>query len=311
MNDKKQILKNLAASRLKRATNIQKKENYNNKVVKTNKNIRPAKVFAKKTQSAIFITGGIGDVFAVESFLTNDEREKLQTIYYATNKQVYIEGLFRSISSISSSYPCLKNHHVLWKDFSKFWCFYSIEDYIKSSRNNSNIINYCKDLSIIKVFEDIKAKKIKYNNSTFLKQKLTNIDHFNLPNNYITILPFSSDKRVNKRDFDYNDWLSVCYILKKNNQKGIVINNEENVVPKNENIIDLSYRLTTLEAIEVLKNSQGYLGIDSWLSVLAAKLFEKPNLQIKSLNKHCYDNACCYYAPKTEFDFLVNGIKNG
>lgn len=307
MNNKKETLRKLAESRLKRANNTQKN---NNKVIKTNKIVRPVKIFPQKNQSAIFLTGGIGDIFAVESFLSDFERSKIQTIYYATNKQQFIEQIFRSISQ-TPSYPNLKNHQILWKDFSKFWCFYSIEDYLKSSNHNHKLTHFCKDLSIIKVFEDVKAKKIKYNNSTFLKEKLALIDFLNLPDDYFVILPFSSDKRMAQRDFNYNDWINIFSILKKYNKKGVVINNEKDIVPINENLINLSNKLTILEAIEVLKKSNGYFGIDSWLSVLAAKLFEKPNLQIKSLNKHCYDNACCYYAPKTEFDFLVHGIKHG
>jgi hypothetical protein len=316
MKKENEIIKRILQAKMqKRSFNsIKDKKLQNNfsnkKVVKSKAIKRPTKIFPPKSSSSIFLTGGIGDIFAVESFLTNEQKKKINTIYYATNKKEYIEKLFCA-PTLSEYYPNLKNHCVLWDDFSNFWCFYSIEDYVKKSNNKSNIVQNSIDLSILKVFDDIKSNRIRYNESVFLKAKLANIDYLNLPQDYLTILPYSTDKRLLARDFTKKDWQNVINNLQYKNLKGVVINSGQDNVPKNENIIDLSNKLDILEAVEVLKNSKGYLGIDSWLSVLAAKLFDDPNLQIKSLNNHCYDNAYCYYAPKKNFNFITKHIKYG
>lgn len=316
MKKENELLKRIAKAKMQRVNSISKTHSSKNsintpsnkRIISSKKIIRPLKVCPVKNHNSIFLTGGIGDIFAVESFLTDAERNRISCIYYATNKRKYIEQLFRCVSD-KDHYPVLKNHCILWDDFSNFWCFYSMEDYLKKTKSKKNMFNYCKDLSILRVFNDVKAKTVKYNSSTFLNKKLTDISHLNLPQEYVTILPYSTDKRCLNRDFNDSDWSNIVKILKKNNKKGVVINQGEDKVFKNDFLINLSNMLTILEAVEVLKNSIGYLGIDSWLSVLAAKLFDNSNLQIKSTNNHCYENAYCYYAPKTDFDFIVNNIK--
>ena len=80
-------------------------------------NINKIKEFRKVSSNSIFITGGIGDIFAVESFLTDQERHSLTTIYYATNKRVPIESLFRCLKN----FPNLRNHINVWDDVNNFW----------------------------------------------------------------------------------------------------------------------------------------------------------------------------------------------
>jgi hypothetical protein len=255
----------------------------------------------------VFISGGIGDVFAVESFLTNDQKENINTIYYATNKCNFIIDLF---NCLKYSYPNLKHHISLWDDFSNFWAFYSLTDYLTKSIKDKNNLDLKKsqDLSILTIFDNIKNGKIHYNESSFLKEKLTNIDHLLFDEDYFIILPYSTDKRMPERDFNNKDWSETINILEKNKVKGAVINNGLDHIPKHSNIINLSNKTKTCEAIELLKKAKGFIGIDSWLSVLAAKLFSESSLQIKSQNKHCYDNAAFYYAPHKKFKFIVENI---
>lgn len=279
------------------------------KLVSAVRRERPLRAKIVKPLSSAFISGGIGDVLAVESFLSDQDRQSLTTIFYATNKRIYLEELFRSVNT----FPNLKYHLSAWEDFSNFWCFYSLEDYIKKCRDSKISVNskikLAKDLSILRVFEEIKAGSLKYNGCSFLKDTLTNISYLNLPQNYLVVLPYSTDKRIRKRDFNLDDWEQVLLVLKENDMKGVVINSEKEPIPDSNLLIDLSQKTTLTEAIEVLKASKGYFGIDSWMSVLAAKLFDCPNLQIKSNNEHCFNNSFFYYAPKTSFDFLVGQIK--
>jgi hypothetical protein len=301
--------------RLSQKLNIIYKKNKNNnqtppikRVVRSKKTHRPIKVKPIKFNASAFISGGIGDVFAVESFLSNEQRETLSTIYYATNKNKFIKNLF---DCLKYSYPKLQNHINLWEDFSKFWAFYSLEDYLikNNNKDKKNIdIKSSKDLSIMTVFENIKNGEMTYNGSSFLKEKLTEINHLHTKEDYFIILPYSSDKRIIERDFSNHDWSQTLKILKKNKSKGVVINNEPDAVPDHPDLINLSHKTQICEAIELLKRSKGFIGIDSWLSVLAAKLFDEPYLQIKSNNVHCHENAAFYYAPHKKFKFVVENI---
>jgi hypothetical protein len=279
------------------------------KLVSTVKRERPLRAKIVRPISSAFISGGIGDVIAVESFLNNEDRQTLNTIFYATNKRQYLEELFKCLTN----YPNLRHHETVWDDFSKFWCFYSLEDYIRKAKDQNfpcnSRVKLSKDLSILHVVEDVKKGILKYNNSSFLTEMMAVIDHFDLPPNYFVILPYSTDKRIKKRDFDENDWIEVLETLKEAGTIGIVINSESESIPTSDLLIDLSQKTRLTEAIEILKSAKGYFGIDSWMSVLAAKLFDSPFIQIKSQNQHCYNNAAFYYAPKTNFDFIVSNIK--
>ncbi len=257
--------------------------------------------------TSVFISGGIGDTFAVESFLTDDERENISTIYYATNKQKTIELLFKSLKNYE--------HIVVWDDFSKFWCFFfkdqCLNTLICNSKKLENIPDdfiRSKDLSISIIFDQVKKGLRQYNQSSFIKNKLTDISKFNLKYNYFVISPYSSDKRVVDRDFNFRDWANCLSYLKKTNTKGVVLNDGNESIPKDNQLIDLSKKTNILEAIEILKQAKGYIGIDSSISVLASKLFNFQYLHIKSKNKHLYDCASCYYAPQTDFSFIKPSI---
>jgi len=298
------------------ANSFSNKPNLNKFVEDAQKRIPPPKKTKTQTISrnqiqgsfghSCFITGGIGDVLAVESFMSQQEKERLQTIFYATNKHEHIEFLFKK----NKSFKNLTNHVVVWDDFSKFWCFHSMLQYQhKSSSVNNKVFSFCHDLSISKIFPEVKQGNLKYQGSSFIQQKLTEIDHLELPEKYITILPCSTDKRQSTRDFEENDWNNVMRYLEKNNTKGVVVNKGQDIIPDHELLINMSNKTRLDEAIEILKNSKGFLGIDSWLSVLAAKIFNPPHIQVKSQNGNCYDNATCYYAPLTDFSFIKNKIQ--
>lgn len=270
---------------------------------------RPQLREAPQRRNSVFLTGGIGDIFAVESFLTDVERESLVGIYYATSKQKMIEELWRSLPN----YPNLKVHSNVWSDFSAFWCFCSLGDCCKFLKNK-NVkedpnLSRVRDLSIIPFFERVKRGQFKYNNSSFLIHKLCDVNHLQLPERYVAVCPYSSDKRLAGRDFSSHDWSECLAHLKQLGVVGVVLNQGDDAVPVSEQLVDMTNKTTIVEAVEVLKGAEGYVGIDSSLSVLAAKLFKYPRLMIKSINNHCYQNISCYYAPCDQADFLMKSIR--
>jgi len=279
----------------------EEEEEEDNNSIRLLKSLNLEKV--ETNNNCVFLTGGIGDVIAVESFLSDWDRENIRTIFYATKKHQYIIDLFGSLNNFKK----LKNHIVAWEDFSKFLCFFSLEDFlIKTKSNQKKIpiaIKKSRDLSIAKIFNEIKKNKLKYNQSSFLKYKLASIEKINLPDDFYVILPYTTDKRID-RDFSNSDWNECIQILRNRNKIGVVLNSEYDKVPKEDCLLNLSGKTNIIESIEILKLSSGFMGIDSWLSVLASKLFEDDDIQIKSINQHCLSNAYCYYAPKTTFGFI-------
>lgn len=260
---------------------------------------------------SILITGGIGDFMALESFFTPEQRVMLEGIFYATRAVDSIQSLMKSLPN----YPNLRNHVVLWRDFNHFFAFNNKEEVLSAlgraggedvaSRGRRNrwlqLLSQTNDYSIQKKFHLTTLKP--FSGSSFISHKLADVSRFNLKDYYV-ICPYSKDKRIGTRDFKRKDWTAAINIVKMLRSKGVVLNQGEEEVPPNPNLINLSNQTTLQESIEILKGSKGYIGIDSCLSVLAAQLFSPPNLIIKSVNGHCYNNKHIYYAPKTTFEFL-------
>lgn len=261
------------------------------------------------THEQVFLSGGIGDVFAVESFLSDRDREQMTTIHYGTSKREPIAKLWSALPN----YPRLKDHNTLWDDFSNFWCFFSLQDCIfkmdRARMAQPPKLRAVRDLSIIPFFDKIKRGEVPYNNSSFISHTVADAGRFKLPDRYVAICPFSNDKRLKSRDFNGNDWTECLKFLKKVNAQGVVLNAGDDQVPTAPDLINLNNGTDILEAVEILKRGVGYIGIDSALSVLAAKLFLAPSLMIKSNNEHCYHNLQCYYAPHSDFSFVVRNIK--
>jgi ADP-heptose:LPS heptosyltransferase len=258
--------------------------------------------------SSIFLSGGLGDVFAIESFLSSDMRKKLNTVCYGTRKAASIKKCFEALKN----YPSLKNHQIVWNDFSDFWCFMSKADcdakMRQASVKRSKEMILSEDYSILQLFPRIRSGEFKYNYSSFLIQTVADIGRFALPKRFVCVCPYSSDKRLESRDFSRSDWDLVLAFLEKNGVAAVVLNDREEYVPTSPRIVNLSGKTTPMEAIEVLKASRAYIGIDSSLSVLAAKRFTASQLSIKSFNDHCYINKEIYYAPLTDFKFLNRGL---
>ncbi len=266
---------------------------------------------------AILFSGGIGDILTIESFIKEKDRNSLQSIYYATRAHKVIQEIMKALPN----YPNLKEHIVLHEDFSKIFAFHNKAEVISAMINAKNVnsieknqyarinaaLSKVQDYSISKIFMEIPNMR-PYTGSSFLKFKVSDIKQ-DLPENFIIICPFSADKRNPKRDFNEKDWQFTIKFLQNNNMKGLVLNSGPDFVPSHELIIDFSNKTTFLESIEIMKKAKGYIGIDSCLSVLAAKLFNPPLLIVKSNNGHLFSNLYSYYYPQKNFKFVKRNLE--
>jgi hypothetical protein len=269
------------------------------------------------SHKSIVITGGIGDFFAIESFLSDSQRNTIEDVYYGTRAHKQIRLLFSSLPN----YPKLKRHVVIIEDFSNRGCFSHRHDMNLEffTRNNQDIerlrrwnimTNHIADFSIADFFPNCSHGYRAYNNSSFLIHKLTDISRFILPENYIAICPYTvDDRRDSNRDFSKKDWDFVKDFLAKKKCFGVVLNIGNDPVPEHPLIVNMSNQTNLLESVEILKKANGYVGIDSALSVLAVKIFKPPMLIVKSNNNHLFRWAKVYYAPNNSIPFVVSGLR--
>jgi len=209
-------------------------------------------------------------------------------------------------------------------------------------RANFTDLDLVSDYSIKIKFNEIRRNQYKnHNGSSFLKYELVKDikNKFNLPSKYIVVHPCSrsSYRRAARRELTPYEWklllaetpgASSCRktglfkdtlgggdfrLLEGTSQQKIVVLNTwpDYPIPNNKNIIDLTNKTTLIESIEILKNSNGYFGIDSALSVLAAKLFGPEKLYIRHYGRrnkfHLWRNKDVYYYPHSHSSF-IHGI---
>lgn len=278
---------------------------------------RPVRVEKERVRECIFFTGGIGDVLALEPYFSDMLRSHLHTIHYATSKYKMIRQVFQALPN----YPRLMHHVVLWEDFSKFWCFHTknevIEKDIAHRVNKRKPVrppipeNFAEseDWSIVPKFQKIREKKLVYGTSSVAQYPLCDIQHIALPSQFACITPCSTDKRAAGRDFHDGDWDITIQYLIDNNLYGVVLNTGADEIPVHNRIVDLSNKTTMLEAIEILKKAACFIGVDSCLSIVAAKLFTPDRLTVKSINQHFYNCKDIYLAPQKEFWFVVKNVE--
>lgn len=252
------------------------------------------------SDEAILLTGGIGDVIALESFMPAELKNKMHTIYYATRAAESIKELFSSIGT----FPALKNQEVVWDQFDDFFAIYSKAQCTYTLDEPPKDWNVVSDWSIVPKFQEIELGEYEYNGSSFLSTHIPIVGGLELPDDYIVIVPASeNDPRRPDRSFTKQDWSNTFDHLYRNGVKGVVLGTGDYSVPEDSMLIDMTNKTSLLMSIAILKGARGYIGIDSCLSVLAAKLFDQ-HLFVKSDDKHLLRWKHVYYAPKKDFSFI-------
>jgi len=259
--------------------------------------------FDRLPQNHFLLTGGIGDVLALESHMTDEERKDLQHVYYATRAKRVIDLL-----QTKEIFPSVLSHNIIWEDFSEFYCFHSKPECSKMLDVKPPQWGKVLDWGILTRFPEIENNTRKYTGSSFLKNKMANITHINKSRRNLCVNSYSLNDPNNPRFFTIEEWATILHYLHKNDILGIVLNVGDKSVPEDKHLLNLTNKTTFFEAIELLKESKGFIGVDSSLSVLAAQLFDNNSLIIKSRSHHLWRWKHVYYAPKTNFDFIMPKI---
>ena len=266
----------------------------------------------------IVITYAVGDFIAVESFLTDKEKENLKGI------------ICLSSGKCIPHFECIKKSKFYNKSC-EIICIERPNGIDNFEIRNNLLIDYLnKNLKIDKnkilidynfynqndqYKEILKNQNLK--NYSFTKEKLCEIDKFELPNKYISISAWSYDYKKNK-GFDIEDWYETIKILKYNNIKGVILNNQnwylDNLwfqeILKQDCFISLIGKTNYFEAIEIVKNSKGFIGIDSSLSIIATQALKEKTIIIKaSKTSGAYIRTNYFYSNLKTKDCLIEKIK--
>lgn len=246
-------------------------------------------VEAAEVPESILLTGGLGDVFALESFFPVEMRQVLHTIYYASPVAKEVSRLF----SCLPNYPRLQNHIDLG----------ATKTYYRKSEVEKDFGKVpAKDFSIASIFSDLKE----YTGSSLLTYTLAEVRKPVEP--YMLICPSSAWGQWSDRDFNEADWQTAITFLEQRQRLGLVVQHTNHKVPHHR-LLRLAEDMPIEKAVELCKGATGYMGIDTCWSVLAAKLWTC--LSVKSNQQGGADTwKHVYYAPRKAFDFLHAALRS-
>jgi hypothetical protein len=247
------------------------------------------------------VTGGIGDVLALDAFMTDPERERIRRVFYCTRKEEPVREILKL------ALPRVLEHRSVWENWDERWCYHSLPDFVAEQRLQGHKVPQevmaADDWSILVQFHAIRRGFRQYIGSQI---GLRSIETKGLVNHerYAIICPYSSDKRDRRRDFSKDDWACLSSWLNFKGVTGYVLNDKSEAIPPYPNFVDLSGQTTLLQGIKLLRKASYYIGIDSSLSVSAAKVLRPDQMAIRSVNTHLYKWQDVYYAPHQSFDFV-------
>ena len=263
-----------------------------------------------------FINGAIGDFLLIDSFLNNEIRSKIKKIYiwnpfHPLNpkadliKNMIIENNHYSdkIEIKTFSYPFdtginPENEINFYNDLD--WQRSIITDIIYNHSLDKNkifiqhdlFLDANQDMESLNYHKDI-LKKINKNSTYWdkdlcgpeLKQKYPFMKE-----KYCVVIPFTCQYRC-FNDSDTNETLNI--LSKSLKMKGVVLS-DNYINMHHNNIINLTTKTTINESIEIVKKANAFIGVDSFLSIIATEFINKLKIIIKTqnygLNHHFFYN---------------------
>lgn len=245
----------------------------------------------------ILLTGGIGDVFALES---REPFAEVGTIYWATRARGPVQPVLETV------YPHIRHHNVFDEfDRDSFPAFYNGDQ--AQAHFRKKLPADVEDWSIEAKFKE----NMPYVGSRTLSTPLAKIQK---PARRYWVIqhdtPANNEDHRRFRSLDRGDWKYILRMIHEAGVKGVVLNTADATDPPGDpSVIDLRGKTTLAESIEILKAANGYVGIDSWLSILAAQLFPAEALLIRVVNSHALQNRSTYWAPhKSPMGFVKESL---
>lgn len=246
---------------------------------------------------SILITGGLGDVLAMERYFSQSHRDKLEKIYLATPADNLLRELFKDwrVECIS-----------LWEDFSA-GAFFSKEDLslaILEARGDfpEDWVSV-EDWSIRRKFAEIELGMLDRGRSSFLGKT----PGVRIAGEYDIVFPATENfERTRNRNVDAKDWESIRDWLSRRGTTGVILGKTPISFDKS-GMVDLIGSTSLEDSIGLLAGARGYIGVDSFLSVLASDLFAPRDMRVKSKNPHL-DRWKRIYFGGDDFSFMRKNL---
>jgi hypothetical protein len=257
-------------------------------------------------------TGGLGDFIGAESFMSDKEKDSVTTVCWATRNREEI----RDAVDLRSIFPNMVDEKILFDDFcderpTRDWQpgdrFMNIgkkqELNLKCGLNLSQAeLDAISDHSLDATLEGIFAGQRRFQSSRIAtRTPLPDVSHFNLPDRYIVIHPWS-DAEINGREFNESDWPSIFKFLNNAGLKGVVVNQSKYLAPKNDLLIDLTNKTNLKETLSIIKDASGCILCASSLACFATKIFPIHKIWLKGGHPHMFSEWATrfYHGPFTK-----------
>ena len=257
--------------------------------------------------SAVLLTCGLGDFVAIDSFLTEGERLSVDTIHWATRARKALEAMVPFV------FPNAQVHIIERDDFGAPFT----PDFCVSSRDElPNLPPDVIDMSVANVAADVRAGARAYTGSRFVERTVTAATFaalervYALPPRYMVVHPFSENARTAERDLTQEEWLAVQRYAAERDLCMVVLNQGgERLQNSTAAVLDLSDRTGILEAIEITKHAEVFLGCSSVFAAIAAKVLPQPRVFVKanhSVKRFFY---WLYYSPLDTNTFVTDDLR--
>lgn len=250
-------------------------------------------------------TGGLGDFIGAECFMSEEEKDSVTEILWATRNREEIQ----SAVDLTAVFPNLKKETILFDDFcddrpTRPW---QEGDRFMNIGTKSDLNLKCKlnlsqeqldeisDHSLDATLQDIFSKNRRWVSSRVATRiEYPTIDHLNLPDQYVVIHPWS-DAEINGREFNEHDWPSIYNFLERFDLKGVVVNQSQYPAPKHDRLIDLTNKTTLKETFSILQNAHAAILCASSLACFATKMFPKDSIWLKGGHAHMFSEWATYF----------------
>jgi hypothetical protein len=252
----------------------------------------------------ILFTGGLGDFIGAECFITEEEKDSVKTVLWATRNREEIKAAV----NLKTIFPNMEDEKILFDDFCDerptiAWRpgdrFMNIgkkdELNIKCGLNLSQEeLDAISDHSLDATLDDVFSGRRQWQGSRIATTSYPDVAHLNLPNQYIVIHPWS-DNDINGREFNEEDWPSIYDFLKRANLKGVVVNQSKYPAPSNDLLIDLTNKTSLQETFSVIQGATGCIMCASSLACFATKLFPVHKIWLKGGYPHMFSEWATYF----------------
>jgi hypothetical protein len=249
-------------------------------------------------------TGALGDFIGAESFMTEQEKDSVTTLLWATRNRTTIQ---ESID-LTDIFPNLKEEKILfdnfadknldtpWKPGDPFANIHKKDDLnfkcnLNLSKEELDNINDCSlDATLARIFKGHRWQSSRY----VTRGKWGVIDHFNLPKKYAVIHPWS-DAEICGREFNDHDWDHIIDFLDSRNIYGVIVNQSQKRPPTHKRLLDLTNQTTIKETWGIVSLAKYSILCSSSIACFASKIFPKDYIWIKGGHPYIFTEWATYF----------------